>query len=416
MSTELRPTGGDHVSADGGADQSAQPRVDYLDHHDMSVPGEVVRHAYTEMRERCPVAHIDLYGGYELISRHEDVQAVVDDHETFSSAGEGVLIPPSGLGQIQALEDDRPEHTASRKVFNAAVSPQAVRELRPAITEVVNAQIDKFARLGSADLIADLADPVPALVIGRMAGFDADGSIEIHELAVRTFAAIGTEEFPDAFSQFSGFVEAALDNGRRNPGTDFLSQLASGSVAGVPTDNEYACRLLVSLFIGGHHSTASGLAGLFYHVLTDRSLRNRLVEDPTLIAPAIEESLRLTTPLQLFARTALRDTKLADKTLAAGARVFVNYAAANRDPRVFEAPDEFRIDRKPNQHLAFGHGVHNCVGKQLARAEMDFGLTEVLRRLPDVELVETNIPESGLIGGTLMTRTHLPVRFTPESA
>jgi cytochrome P450 len=170
---------------------------------------------------------------------------------------------------------------------------------------------------------------------------------------------------------------------------------------------------LVALLIGGHHSTAAAIAGLINHVLEVPGLHDTLLADPELIPQAIEESLRLTTPLQMFARTATTDTEVAGTRIPQGGRIMLNYAAANRDETVFEDADRFQLDRTNNRHLAFGHGIHLCIGRPLARAELRICLEELLSRVPNLQLVD-NPPESGLTGGHLMSLTYLRVSFTPD--
>lgn len=164
---------------------------------------------------------------------------------------------------------------------------------------------------------------------------------------------------------------------------------------------------------GGHHSTASGLAGLVHHVLRNDDLRRRLVAEPQLVTNAVNESLRLTTPLQLFARTTLNDTIIGGCPISQGSRVLLNFAAANRDPDEFDRPNDFVIDRAHYRHLAFGYGAHICSGQHLARAELRIGLLRLLDRLPDLAL-DGEAEFTGLVGDNLMGIRSMPVRFTAQ--
>jgi cytochrome P450 family 142 subfamily A polypeptide 1 len=141
-------------------------------------------------------------------------------------------------------------------------------------------------------------------------------------------------------------------------------------------------------------------------------VRRSLVDDPQLITNIVNESLRLTTPLPLFARTATTDTTIGDCPVAKGSRVFLNFSAANRDPDEFDQPNEFIVDRAHNRHLAFGYGAHICSGQHLARLELRLGLLRLLERLPDLAL-DGDVAFSGLVGGNLMGIRRMPVRFTP---
>lgn len=173
--------------------------------------------------------------------------------------------------------------------------------------------------------------------------------------------------------------------------------------------------MLVTLLIGGHHSTASALSNLLYQVLVDPSLREIVAKGGPQLTALIEEGLRLDTPLHIFARTATTETSVGGTPVPAGTRLFINFASANRDPRQFADPERFRVDRKPNAHLAFGFGPHLCLGRHLARAELKSVLTTLFTRLPDIR-ISGEVKYSTLQGGKLLEVEHLPVTFTPEKA
>ncbi|ATQ30223.1 cytochrome P450 [Rhodococcus ruber] len=384
-----------------------------FDHRDSTVSPGDVRAAYEDMREKCPVAHSDRYGGFDFISRYTDVKQALGESDKFSSA-EGVTIPASGLPPTAALEFDEPEHSAWRDVLNKPLTLKAVKAFEPTLIEIADLLIDEFAQDGTADLVRQFTQPMPAIVVGRMVGLDQALSVEALHIADRLFASIGTAEFEGNFIEFANFTNKQLEDRRTSPRDDFLSQIASGVVEGMQLDDTAATGLLAAYLIGGHHSTTSGLSGLIHHALTIDGLKDTLVNQPSMLPRAIEESLRLTTPLQLFARTTRCPVTVADQELPEGERVLLNLAAANRDPRQFEQPQQFDLDRSRNPHLAFGSGIHVCQGQHLARAELRVAFTRLLDRLPDIRLQGSAI-ETGLIGGSLMTTQSLPVVFTPEA-
>jgi cytochrome P450 len=171
--------------------------------------------------------------------------------------------------------------------------------------------------------------------------------------------------------------------------------------------------LLVTLMVAGNETTRNGLSGAMELLIDHPDVRRELIDDPALIPDAIEELLRLVSPVRAFARTATRDTELRGRKIAKGQRVFMIYPSANRDEEVFEAPDELRIRRKPH-HLAFGIGAHFCLGANLARMELRVALGELLRRLPDMDYAGSRpevVPHS-----LVRACVRMPVRFTPESA
>ena len=233
-------------------------------------------------------------------------------------------------------------------------------------------------------------------------------------MASSLFAALGSPEFAERMDEFSAFVDGQLDERRAHPRDDFLTQVASGVVDGVTVDSEGATGLLIAYLLGGHHSTGSSIAFLFRELLSRDAVRSSVRSDPKLLAKAVEESLRLNTPLQYFARTALGDVELETGGVPRGRRVLVDLAAANRDPRQFENPDDFDLERRRNPHVAFGAGGHVCLGQHLARAEIRVAISRVLERLPDVAL--SGAAPEVVVGGKLLTTATLPVTFTPEVA
>jgi len=385
------------------------------DHQDSSVPAEQVRDIFDAMRASgCPVVHSPHHGGFSYVTRHEDVRGVLTDSESFSSGRDGVAIPETGLPKIPALEFDEPAHSTWREVLGAPLTPAAVRAIEPTIAEIANLLIDEFAPTGAADLVTSFAEPLPAIAIGRMVGLDQAEAVEVRDLAVAMFEAMGTAEFPEQMGRFAAFTEAKLATRRDDPREDYLSLLARGSVAGVELDATGVAGVLTAFLLGGHHSTSTGIAGLLRHALTEPGVRD-LIGDRKSVARVIEESLRLTTPLQLFARTVTTGTRIGEHPLAAGERIMVNLGAANRDPAAFPEPERFDHQRRRNPHVAFGAGLHSCQGQHLARAELRIALQVLFDRLPDVRLTGP-VVEAGMTSGMLMPIVSLPVKFTPEEA
>lgn len=386
-----------------------------FDHLDGTLSSSAVRHAHADMRESCPVVHSDRHGGFDYVTRHADVRGALTDPATFSSA-DGVHIPPSGLlPPVPALEFDEPEHSEWRRVLNGPLTPRAVRAFEPVIAEVVDLLIDEFAAEGRADLVEQFAEPLPAIVIGRMIGLDQGEAVRARGIAAALFAAMGSEAFPARFADFSAHTQRWLAERREHPRDDMLTEMASGVVQGKQIDGAGATGLLLAYIVGGHHSTGSALGGLIRHVLTVPGLREDLVHDRRGLPRVIEESLRLTTPLQLFARTVRCPVRIGDEQLPEGGRVLLDLAAANRDPREFAEPERFDPRRTRNRHVAFGAGPHVCQGQHLARAELRIALERLLDRLPDLRPAGEPV-ESGLVGGSLMTHISLPVAFRPEGA
>ncbi|GAA3307533.1 hypothetical protein GCM10020295_66670 [Streptomyces cinereospinus] len=271
---------------------AAQPPFDHLDG---SLTRAEVRRAYTDMREACPVVHSDLHGGFDFLTRYETVRSALSDATSYSSA-DGVHIPSTGLPPVPALEFDEPEHSAWRKVLDGPLTPRAVRQFEPVITEVVDLLIDEFATAGTADLVNGLTEPLPAIVIGRMVGLDQENAVRARDTAAALYASLGTDSFPDKAAAFTAQTQRWLADRRENPRDDLLTEISQGVVQGMAIDDAGAAGLMLAYFVGGHHSTGSALAGLVRHVLTVPGLRDELLAERRGLPRVIEESLRLTTP------------------------------------------------------------------------------------------------------------------------
>ncbi len=389
-----------------------ESRITEFDHNDPSVPADRVRQIYADMRESCPVAHSDRFGGLDYVSRYEDVRRILAENAMFHTT-DGVFIPPSGLPNIPPLEYDPPEHTVLRALMDGPLNSRAVRAFEPTIEEIAHLLIDGFAGTGFADLASQLTEYLPAIVVGRVVGLTQDEAVEARRLSMAAFDSIGGADFPQHMASFTAFMDAQLEQRKTAAGGDYLTALARGEIDGRPVDAEFVTGIMLSFMLGGHHSTATAIAGLFRHVLPDRTLCEQVMTDDQLLTRVIEESLRLSTPLSLFARTVRGETEVGGVMFGRGDRIMLNLTAANRDPRQFTAPDSFDANRTQNAHVAFGRGLHACIGQHLARAEMRVALRTLLGRLPDVR-IDGDVVETGLAGGLMMEVTSLPVAFTPS--
>ena len=388
-----------------------QRRTDF-DHTDSSVPADVVRQAYSDLREKCPVAHSDRFGGFDYVSRYDDVRRVLTDNTTFS-ATDGVFIPPSGLPRIPPLEYDPPAHTVLSALMDGPLNSRAVRAFEPTIEEIAHLLIDDFAGAGTADLASQLAEILPALVIGRMVGLDQNEASDVRRISMAAFASIGGPDFPKQMQALITFMDDQLEKRKTAPRDDYLTGLSRGEIDGKPVDAEFVTGIMVAFILGGHHSTATAISGLMRHVLPKPALRKRISKDNQLLVRVVEESLRLTTPLNLFARTVRRYGEIRSVPFHRGDRIMLNLYAANRDPRQFTDPEVFDASRAHNPHLAFGRGLHACTGQHLARAEMRVTLRTLLKRLPDIR-IDGEVSETGLTGGIMIETSSLPVAFTPQ--
>jgi cytochrome P450 len=367
---------------------------------------------YAEWREKCPVAHSDAFGGFYLFNRYADVRAAAKDWQTYSS-GEGFTLPPLPV-KAWAIEADPPQHTEERGLFREVLNNDMYHSFEEHAVEDARRLIDAFLSAGEVDLVEALCEPIPVLTICGMIGLDADEALRVRPVAIENFEATSKPELMvQANVTFNALVKEFSDARRAEPRDDFMTRVATQPINGVMFDDDEIGNLLQGVLIAGHHTTTSAMASLFRRILTEPGLKQKLLDDGELIRPAIEETLRLHTPLHMFGRTAQCPVTVADVDLPDHSFVMLNWASANRDAEVFENPEEFRLDRSPNPHVAFGFGVHTCVGAQLARIELQVVTRELLGRVPDIELA-AEPPEYVFAGGNLAVLPELRAKFEPR--
>lgn len=341
---------------------------------------------YAELRGRCPVARGGRWGGFWALTTYDGVVAASTDARTFSSA-DSIVVPRNPVaGRRAPLHYDPPEHTAYRRALNPPFREEAVARMAPTIRAVAADLLEPLLAAGRGDLCAEFASPLTSIVLARWLGVGDDDAREINRSSERFERAQidGDAATAEAESQLLYDHARRLVTARRadprDPATDLVSGLLSTPVNGaVPSDEAVAGTVRI-LWIAGHVAPTAALASAIRHLAGDTALQDRLRADRALVPAAAEELLRLYTPNQGFARTATRDVDLGGRHVRRGEQVALTLTAANRDPAVFTSPDEVNLDRSPNKHLAFGHGVHKCPGAPLARLELTIALTELLTR------------------------------------
>jgi cytochrome P450 family 142 subfamily A polypeptide 1 len=295
-----------------------------------------------------------------------------------------------------------------------------VRETEPAIRRACDEIIDSVCELGECDFVADIAAWLPMIMIGDALGVPAERRAELlgwSDTLVR--GLVGTDgDAIDAASvaylAFRDFATEAIAQRREHPTDDLMSVLVHSEIDGDRLDDEAIIHESLLILIGGDETTRHVISGGMYQLLQHPDQMERLVADRSLLDGAVEEMLRWVTPIRNMNRTVAADTELAGKQLRAGDKILLLYPSANRDADVFEDPFRFDIERTPNDHLAFGFGTHFCLGNSLARLELHCMFDHLLRRLPDLQLVEDdepgNRPANFVSGYETMS-----VRFTPTA-
>lgn len=344
---------------------------------------------YAALRDCDPVHHV-ADGDYWVLSRYDDVAAAALDTGTFSSA-QGLTftyneLEAAGLEEIAPMVFlDPPEHSEFRRLVVRGFTPRQVTAVEPDIRRFCAERIDRLREARGGDIVAELFKPLPSFVVGRYLGvppedrdrFDGwtQGIVAANALGDPLAAA---ETVGELFSYFAELVEWR----RASPGDDTVSELVQAADA----EQVSALRILgfaFTMVTGGNDTTTGLLGGAAELLAAHPDQRARLVADPSLVPPAVEELLRLTSPVQGLARTTTRDVTLHDRTIPAGRKVLLLYAAANRDPREYgDDAEDLDVDRRPARVLAFGLGAHHCLGAAAARLMGRIAIEELLARCP----------------------------------
>jgi hypothetical protein len=393
---------------------STEPVDHWESDYDIFDPG-YVRDPYPvweDLRAHCPVAHTDRWGGSWMPTRYEDMQAIAKDVQHFSS-DEILVVPVTRLDdQIKAppITSDPPEHTWARRLILPAFAPQAVQLHEPFTRALCRRLIDGFADDGRADAAVDYAQQIPPRVIGHMLGVPEEMSDEFTEW-VRGVLELGLadEELRlKCRGNIIDYFRTQVADRRANPHGDIITALVEAEVDGEPVPDHHIIGTLNLLLVAGIDTTWSSIGAALWHLALHAEDRRRLATEPELIATATEELLRAYSPVTM-ARVVAEECTYDGHTMNVGDRVLLNFPAANRDPEVFERPDEVIIDRARNRHIAFGAGIHRCAGSNLARLEMNVALEEWLARIPDFELEDPDAVTWA--GGQVRGPRSLPVVF-----
>jgi cytochrome P450 len=391
--------------------------------YDGGFPHELFR----ELRAERPVSrhgHPRWDRGYWAITRHEDVQRVSRDSATFRNAPHPFLEAAVGDDQSGTSELlislDAPDHSKMRKLVSRGFTPRRVADLTGRIHDRVDLIVDALRDQpnGEADLVTDLAVWLPLHVIADLVGVPEEDRRQVFEWTETTFgfdAAVTPAERQEAAMAMYAYADGMCEARRAEPRDDLMSVLLAAEV-----DGERLTQLQIDLFFlllqnAGSETTRNLITSGTLALLDDPAQMDRLRSDPELLPVAIEELLRYVTPVVQFCRTAVTDTEIGGQPIAAGDRVALFYASANRDERAFKQPDSVDVTRQPNDHVAFGAGgPHYCLGASLARLEARAMFEAILTRFEGLEVVPgvdvDALPRvhSNLIDGF----AHLPVRWT----
>jgi cytochrome P450 len=375
------------------------------------------------LRREDPV-HWDAKNGFWLLTRYADVRAASKQPELFSSQPKGPWHVFEIHFSMQSL--DGPEHRRQRGIASKAFTPRMVRRLSETARETIHACIDAVAPRGACEFVSELASPVPLRLIADMLGLPP----EHFELFQRWSDATtspdretGTPEFAAVQAKLEALLREEAEKRRREPRDDLISAVVAAEADGVldwggaESFAGFAKDDLVSfaqfILIAGNETTRNAISRGMLALIEHPEQRELLRARPELLASGVDEILRWSSPVRVLRRVLLRDTELHGRKLREGDSVLLLYASANRDEEVFADPFAFRVDRRPNEHLAFGIGPHYCLGANLARMEIETVIRALLARLPDLRLVPgARVREAR--NPILAAIEEMPVEFTPQ--
>jgi cytochrome P450 len=349
---------------------------------------------YADLRDHDPVHHVDRPDGrdYYVLSRHADVMAAAIDTATYSSA-QGLTVEYDELETIGLADNpplvmmDPPDHTAFRKLVARGFTPRQVTTLEPEVRAFVVGRLDRLRDAGEGDIVEALFKPMPSMVVAHYLGvpegerdrFDAWTDAVV---SASSEGAIGGAQ--SAIVEMMGYFSELIERRRVEPGDDTVSHLVA---AGVGDDDAGILAILSYVFTvvtGGNDTTTGMLGGAVQLLEAERGQRKLLLDEPALVPDAVEELLRLTSPVQGLARTVTGEVELHGTLIPEGRRVLLLYGAANRDPRRYGTDaDELDVRRRPGQLLTFSQGNHHCLGAAAARLQARVALEELLARCPD---------------------------------
>jgi cytochrome P450 len=351
---------------------------------------------YDDLRERCPVAHSDRYGGTWLPTRHADVASIANDHEHFTSRSvlvtegrPGPEAPPAPIGVAPPISSDPPFHQLARRLLLPAFSPKAVEALEGYTRTLCDTLLDGLTGATTVDGAIDYAQHIPVAVIARMLGFPQEDGDTFREFVHVILESVDLpfEERIAGFGPIETYFEAQVLDHQERPRDDLTSYLLGVEINGQPLELRHVFGTMILVLAAGIDTTWSAIGASLWHLAQHDDDRRRLAADPAMLTVAIEELLRAYAPVTM-ARLVKEDFDFQGCPMKKDEWVLLSFPAANRDPIAFERAGEIVIDREVNRHAAFGLGIHRCIGSNLARMELRVALDCFLARYPEFTLAD----------------------------
>jgi cytochrome P450 family 142 subfamily A polypeptide 1 len=368
---------------------------------------------WTELRQEAPV-YYDPLGQVWGISRYQDVLAIEKNPEDFSSR---TAPRPHSRALPMMISMDDPAHQRRRSLVNRGFTPKRVGDQEPRLREFCRTIINNVCEQGQCDFVWDVAARLPLMVIADMLGLSEmqDELLHWSEVLMRPNPAESLAAGEDAVQEFRESQLRVIADRRRNPRDDLMTTLCEAEIGGQVLDDESIVYETLLILIGGDETTRHVISGGMLALLESPDQMADLRNGSADLTIAVEEMIRWVSPIQNMARTVTRDLEFRDQKMGEGDQVILFYPSANRDEDEFADPQVFDISRQPNPHIAFGFGRHFCLGASLARLEVKVMVSELLRRLPDIQLATGDVlprRASNFSSGL----EAMPVQFEPVPA
>ncbi len=387
--------------------------------------------ALTRLRATNPVAWVDNppYRPFWAITKHADIMAIERDNNLFISEPRPLLMKAdaedllkaqadAGMGLRTLIHMDDPHHRKIRAVGADWFRPKAMRDLKVRVDELAKRYVDRMRAAGpECDFVEEIAIQFPLYVIMSLLGLPEEDYDRMHTLTQEMFGGDddeysrgqSPEELFTVLLDFFNYFSTLTASRRANPTEDLASAIANGRIDGEPLTDMDTASYYVIVASAGHDTTKDAISGGLHALIENPGELARLKANPDLMPTAVEEMIRWSTPVKEFMRTATADTVVRGVPIAEGESVYLAYVSGNRDEEVFTDPFRFDVGREPNKHLAFGYGVHFCLGAALARMEMNSLFTELMSRLDSIELAGSpTLSATTFVGGF----KHLPIRYS----
>lgn len=397
--------------------------------------------AFRWLRANNPLGRVELedFDPFWMVTKHADILEISRQNDLFHNGDLQTTLAPKMIDQkIRAMtggsphlvrslvQMDPPDHPKYRMLTQAWFMPQNIRKLEDRIREIARDHIDKMADMGGeCDFVKDVALTFPLHVIMEILGVPEADEPKMLRLTQELFGSTDpdlnrsqseiAEDFDNALAQvqsvvgdFFGYFDAITQDRRANPTDDLATLIANGEIDGQPLGSLEAMSYYTIVATAGHDTTSSSTAGAIWALCDNPGEFAKVKSDRALIPGLVDEAIRWTTPVKHFMRSATDDTELRGRKIAKGDWLFMSYPSGNRDEEVFDEPDAFRVERKPNKHLAFGYGAHLCLGQHLAKMEMRILFEELFARLESIELNgEPRRSAATFVGGPKV----VPIRY-----